>query len=305
MTHQLHEKLFVTGASGQLGRRVVAHLLDQGATHVIAGSRNLEALADLAERGATLRRTDFDDPTSLDAAFAGVDRLLIISVLDTPDDPPRRLRQHLAAVEAAARAGVKHIVYTSMQNPDADSPIPFAPDHAGTEAAIEQTGIPFTILRPNWYAELAFMWLPPVLSSGKWFSAAGDGKVAYLWRDDLARAAAAALLSDSAESRKLNISGADLLTAQDIITSVNEIFGVSAAVVPVSEEELAAGLRAAGLPEAQVAIFSSFDVNTRLGRVDSTDEDFQRLIGHRPRGLRDFLRENREALLGARQEASA
>ncbi|HDR9872856.1 TPA: SDR family oxidoreductase [Burkholderia cenocepacia] len=290
-------KLLVTGASGQLGRLVVEHLLAQGATGIIAGSRNPDALADFAARGVEVRRADFDDPASLDRAFAGADRILIISVLDTPDDPPRRLQQHRAAVEAAVRAGVKHIVYTSMQNPDSASPIPFAPDHTGTERAIEDTGIPFTILRPNWYAELAFMWLPPVLASGQWFSAAGDGKVAYLWRDDLALAAAAALQSDAAESRKLNISGADVLTAQEIIAAVNQIFGVSAILVPVSEEDLATGLRTSGLPEQQVAIFSAFDVNTRLGRVDSTDQDFEQLTGHRPRGLRDFLIEHREALL--------
>lgn len=296
--HQ-HPSLFVTGASGKLGRGVVEHLLNSGATHIIAGSRNPAALADLTSRGVEVRRADFDDPASLDLAFPGVERLLIISALDTPDDPPHRLRQHRAAVDAAARAGIKHIVYTSMQNPDGDSPMPFAPDHAGTEAAIEKTGIPFTILRPNWYADLAFMWVPPLLASGKLFSAAGDGRVAYLWRDDLARAAAAALLSDVRESRKLNISGSDALTPQEIVSAVNETFGVSASVVPVSKDELAAGLRAAGMPEAEVAVFSSLDVNTRLGRVDSTAEDFEQLVGHPPRGLRDFLAEHREALHAA------
>ncbi|SDG99847.1 NAD(P)H dehydrogenase (quinone) [Pseudomonas flavescens] len=298
-------RLFVTGASGQLGRRVVEHLLDSGATGIVAGSRTPDALAGLTTRGVELRRADFDDCASLDSAFAGIDHLLIISVLDTPDDPPRRLRRHLAAVAAAAKAGVKHITYTSMQAPGPDSPIPFAPDHRCTEEAIEATGIAHTILRPNWYTDIAFFWLPPVLASRQWFSAAEDGRVAYLWRDDLARAAAASLLAGGAHSRTLDISGPEALSPQEIIATVNEVFGTSAQVVPVSDAQRATGLRAAGLPEAQVAIFGAFDVNTRLGRVDTVNGEFKRLTGRKPRSLREFLLEHRDALLAASKPGAA
>lgn len=291
-------RLFVTGTGGHLGRRVVELLLDQGAD-VIAGSRNPEKLADLAERGAELRRADFDDPASLEQAFSGVDHLLIISVLDTPHDPPHRLRQHLTAVAAAAKAGVGHISYTSMQKPEPGSPIPFAGDHHGTEQAIRETGIPFTYLRPNWYADIAFMWAPPALASGQLASAAGEGRVAYLWRDDLAHAAAASLLAGGTESRTLDISGPEALTPQEIVDTLNDVFAAKVELAPVSDADLRAGLEAAGLPPTAVEIFTAFDINTRQGRVDTPDDDFRTLTGCKPRSLREFLTENRDALLAA------
>lgn len=295
MTESLKPRLFVTGAGGHLGRRVVELLLESGAT-VIAGSRNPENLADLAVRGAEIRRADFDDPSSLEQAFTGVDRLLVISVLDTPHDPPLRLRQHKAAVEAAAKAGVGSIVYTSMQKPEPDSPIPFAGDHYGTEQAIRDTGLPFTILRPNWYTDIAFMWAPQALASKKLTSAAGDGRVAYMWRDDLAHAAAAALLEGGSESRVLNVSGPEALTPQEITDTLNDVFGSQVELAQVSDEDLREGLESAGLPPGMVEVFTAFEVNTRMGRVDTVCDDFKTLTGREPRSLREYLIENRAAL---------
>ncbi len=111
-----NQTLLVTGASGQLGRRVVELLLEAGAGTVVAATRDPAKLADLAARGAVVRRADFDDEASLVEAFQGVDRLLLIST-DALDRPGRRLAQHEAAVRAAVSAGVGHIVYTSLTNP--------------------------------------------------------------------------------------------------------------------------------------------------------------------------------------------
>lgn len=291
-------RLFVTGAGGHLGRRVVELLLDAQAD-VIAGSRDPGMLADLAARRAELRRADFDDPQGLAEAFAGADRLLIISAPDTPQDPPLRLHQHLAAVEAAAKAGLGHITYTSMQKPEPGSPISFAPDHHGTEQAIARTGIPFTILRSNWYADSVFMWLPQVLATGRWVSAAGDGRVAHVWRDDLAAAAAASLLAGGTESRRLDISGPEALTAAEIVANVNEVFGASVALVPVSDADLAAGLANAGLPAPLVELLVAIDVNTRRGGVAAVSNAFERLTGQKPRSLRNYLLVHRDALRAA------
>lgn len=291
-------RLFVTGAGGHLGRRVVELLLDAQAD-VIAGSRDPGKLADLAARGAELRRADFDDPQGLAETFVGADRLLIISAPDTPQDPPLRLRQHLAAVEAAAKAGLGQLTYTSMQKPEPGSPIPFAPDHHGTEQAIARTGIPFTILRSNWYADSVFMWLPQVLATGRWVSAAGDGRVAHVWRDDLARAAAASLLAGGTESRRLDISGPEALTAAEIVAIVNEVFGASVALVPVSDADLAAGLANAGLPAPLVELLVAIDVNTRRGGVAAVSNAFERLTGQKPRSLRNYLLVHRDALRAA------
>src|SRR5580658_2444455 len=157
--------LFVTGASGQLGRRVVELLLEKGAGKIVAGTRKPEKLADLAGRGVSVRHADFENAKELEAALAGVDRVLIISS-DAIDRPGRRLAQHKAAVAAAASAGVKHAVYTSMPNPET-SPVVFAPDHLGTEQALAASGMSWTILRMCWYIEYLMMTLAPAVASGK------------------------------------------------------------------------------------------------------------------------------------------
>ncbi|PWC13368.1 SDR family oxidoreductase [Brenneria corticis] len=292
--------LLVTGASGHLGRRVVEYLLDGGAANVVAATRNPDGLADLAARGAETRKADFDDPATLQSAFAGVDRLLIVSAPDTPDDPSRRRRQHLAAVDAALKAGVRHIVYTSMLNPEPGSPIPFAPDHYGTEQAIEKSGIPFTILRPSWYADSVFLWLPPVLAAGQWYSAAGDGRTAHVWRDDLAKTAAAALVSATEESRRLAVTGPQALTPAEIVDIVNRVFDTRVELIPVSDADLRNGLTAAKLPAGVVELLTAIDINTRQGGVDVVGDAVERLTGEPPRSLHDFLVDNRAALLAAR-----
>lgn len=126
MNDTSQSRLLVTGASGHLGRKVVELLLDAGAANVVAASRDPGKLADLVARGAKTAKADFDDPATLDAAFAGVDQVLIIST-DALGTPGQRQRQHKAAVDAAVKAGVRRIVYTSMPNPEPGSLIPSRP----------------------------------------------------------------------------------------------------------------------------------------------------------------------------------
>ena len=164
--------LLVTGASGQLGRSVINHLLDTlkvPANRIIATTRTPANLADLAARGVTIRAADFDDQASLAKAFAGADRALIIST-DQVEVRGKRREQQLAAVAAARQAGVGHLLYTSMPNPEPGSPVVFAPDHYDTEQAIKASGIPYTIFRNGWYDENLFMALPQILASGQWYT---------------------------------------------------------------------------------------------------------------------------------------
>ena len=167
-------KILVTGASGNLGGLVIKHLLETenvAASDIVAVSRNTEKLADLAAKGVEVRAADFNDTASLAPAFAGVEKLLIVST-DALDGEGTRLKQHKTAVAAARQAGVARIHYTSLPRPD-ESVVGFAPDHLGTEVAIRESGIPFTFFRNNWYAENIFYSLPHALASGQWFSAAG------------------------------------------------------------------------------------------------------------------------------------
>lgn len=289
--------LLVTGASGQLGRRTVEILLEAKAGNVIAGTRDPSKVADLALKGAEVRKVDFDDP-ALAESLKGVDRLLLIST-DALDTPGKRLAQHKAAIEAAKKAGVKHIVYTSMPKPEPGSPISFAPDHYGTEQALEASGIGWTVLRNGWYQENLLHSLPSALASGKWFSAAGDGKVAHVAREDAAYAAAAALATPPSGNARYDITGVELLTTKEIAKLASEATGKPIEIVNVTDEQLTQGMIAAGMPAFLAPVFASFDTNTRKGNIAIVSDAVRKLTGRAPRPLKQFFAANKEALLHA------
>lgn len=283
---------FISGASGKLGRRVVELLLERGhAGRIVAGTRTPEKLAGIA--GIEARHSDYDDPKGLTAAASGADRVLLISHEFADEN---RLGRHLNAVAAVKEAGVGHIVYTSMPNPEPPSPIPFAGDHYGTEQAIKATGISHTLLRNIWYMENLLGSLPQVLKSGKWFSAAGDGTIAHATREDEARAAAGALLGASETSRTLTVTGPTLLTTRQIAAIASEVTGKPIEVIDVSDETLVGGLQQAGLPEPTAKLIASFDINTRLGRAAIATDAVEQLWGTKPTGVREFLTANKAAL---------
>jgi NAD(P)H dehydrogenase (quinone) len=292
--------LLVTGAAGQLGQRVIAHLLESrhvAPGRIVAATRAPEKLADLAARGIDVRRLDFDDPETLGPALAGVDRMLLIST-DALDRPGRRLEQHQAAVEAARRAGVKHVVYTSMPNPES-SLVLFAPDHLGTEQVLAASGLGWTILRNNWYMENLFMALPTALASGQWPSSAADGRVGYVAREDCARVAAAVLAAEEGADERYEVTGAESFTVEQVAAAVCEITGRPLAVVPVSDEQLQQGLLAAGIPPFLAPLLVSFDANIRAGKLDVVSDTVTRLTGRPPQTLRAFLEEHKAALAGS------
>lgn len=293
------DTLLVTGASGQLGRLVLDALLASGKVapaSIIATTRDTAKLADYAAKGITVRTADFDDPASLDAAFAGVSRVLIVST-DALDQPGKRLAQHKAAVAAAQKAGVKHILYTSMPQPD-DSLVTFAPDHLGTEEAIKATGIPYTILRDGWYAENLFMSLPHALETGAWYTATGEGRIAHITRADTAAALAGALLKAGDESRTYTLTGTKSRTAEEIAAVVSEATGKPLKVVHVTDAQLAEGLKAAGLPEGFIPTIVSFDANTREGKIAAVTGDAEALAGRKPTSFEDFVAASKAAFIG-------
>jgi len=186
---------------------------------------------------------------------------------DAWDRPGRRLQQHRSAIEAAAKAGVAHVVYTSIPRPEG-SPLLLAPDHAGTEDALRHSELPgWTVLRNHWYFENLFMSLPHVLNSGKWFTADGAMQSADIARDDLARAAAVVLAGKGSDKTTLTLSGAEALTKKEIARIVMETFGKPVEVIQVPLEELIQGMVGAGLPRPMADHLASFDINTAHGRV--------------------------------------
>jgi NAD(P)H dehydrogenase (quinone) len=287
MTDFRDRPIFVTGGSGQFGRLVTAELLARGATNVTAGTRDPSKIDDPRLRAA---RIDFDDPASLDAAFGGVERLLIVST-DALDGAGTRLRQHLAAVAAAKRSGVGHIVYTSMPTPAPDHPIFFAPDHLGTETAIRDSGTPYTILRNNWYFENTLMGIPAAIASGALYTSAGSGGLAHVAREDLAAAAAGALLSEKG-SAIYELSGPAAMTIDAQVAVFNEVLGTNIRVVHLDDETLRAGLTQAGLPEGLIALVVGADRAIREGRMGQVTDHVERLSGRTPQPFADWVRAN-------------
>jgi NAD(P)H dehydrogenase (quinone) len=287
----------VTGASGHLGQAVINHLLTTykvPANKIIATTREPQKLAALAAKGVTIRDANFDDEAHLTKAFAGATRLLLISTSSM--EPGLRLKQHVNAVKAAEKAGVGHVIYTSMPNPTS-SAVLFAPDHVGTEKALADSKIPgWTVLRNNWYFENLFYSLPQAFKSGTQYSAAAKGKTAYIGRDDLARAAAAVLSSDKGGKATYTLSGAKEFTVDEVASLASKATGKPLTVVHVPVEGLVQGIIGAGFPEGVARIFASFDVNIAQGGLSGTPSDFKTLTGVEPQGFEDWLKKNAAAL---------
>ncbi|MDQ1186395.1 SDR family oxidoreductase [Agrobacterium larrymoorei] len=292
-------KILVTGASGHLGQAIIRHLLetyDVPAANIVAASRDTAKLAGLAAKGVETRAADFDDASSLDSAFQGIDTLLIIST-DALAVPGQRLKQHKAAVAAAAKAGVKHLAYTSMPNPD-KSLVTFAPDHLGTEEAVKASGLPYTIIRNAWYLDNYLHGMPHNLASGQWFTATGNGKVSNISRDDCARAAAAALAKGKAENKTYTLTGPELLDADQIAALVSEATGKPLKAVKVSPEDLQKGIEGAGLPGFVAAMLASADANIAAGNFEILTDDYEILTGKKPESAAEFFKANKAALVG-------
>lgn len=285
------QTLLVTGASGQFGRIAVEELLARGATKVIAGTRDPAKLGELKAKGVEIRKVDFDDAGSLGAAFAGVDRVLIIST----DGIGKRVAQQTAAVSAAKAAGVKHIVYTSAPaaRPNADAGL--GVEHFWTEVAIANSGLDFTILRDHMYAENNLADAAHVVASGQLFGLIGDRGTAYVTRADAARTAAGALLT--AEGKSIDdVTGPAAITNVERAALYSKITGKPVTSIALPPADLKAGMVAAGLPEGFAGALVAFQVDAVLGFHGVVTDIVERYSGRKPQALESFLTENRAAL---------
>jgi NAD(P)H dehydrogenase (quinone) len=289
--------LLVTGAGGSLGGRVVELLLDAGAGPLIATTREPEKLARFASRGVDVRRADYSAPETLAPAFAGAARLLLIST-DAIHAPGARLTQHRAAVKAAAAAGIRHIVYTSVPSPHPSSSSVIFDDHFWTEQAIIESGLEWTMLRNNIYFEIALMGLQRALASGRLFAAAGDGAVSYVAREDCARAAAAALAN--ATGRVIyDVTGPAAVTRAELAATASRISGKPLSYVNLDPQQMRQGLLDAGLPPIIADAYVGFDVAASRGYHAIVTPAVEELTGRAPTSIDDFLAANRAGLVPA------
>ena len=270
-------KYAITGASGQLGRLTADQLLERvPASDVVLITRRPESLSEYAARGVDVRAGDFTDPASLPAAFAGIDRLLIVST----DAVGTRLPGQVAAVAAAADAGVARIAYTSITRPEPENPAAVVADHAGTEQALRDSGTRWTMLRNAIYADMQVPVLRQAAASGQLVTNVGAGRYAYVTRADCAAAAAAALVSDDADDTIFDITGPDSLSSNDLAALAGKLGGTDVAVVDVDDAAYVAGLvEHAGLPEPVAQLLASFHQAARLGYFEAVSDDFTKLTG--------------------------
>ena len=280
----------VTGASGQLGRKVADILLERlDPSQVVLLTRMPDALAAYSERGAVVRRADFDEPASLVDAFSGADRALLISALDFE----RRAGQHRAAIDAAKAAGVRHVIYTSIPEPEGN-PAAASPSHYATELVARDSGLAWTFLRNNLYSDFQVPVVAQAIASGQLVTSAGDGRVAYVARDDCAAAAAAVLVQDGHERKAYDITGPDAIGPADIAALAAELGRRPVEVVAVDDDALVAGMIDNGVPEAVAGILLSFVVAARAGFLDAVSSAVKELTGRAPTSLREIVTAARE-----------
>jgi NAD(P)H dehydrogenase (quinone) len=286
--------IIITGASGQLGRLTAELVLDRvPASEVILTTRRPEALSDLAERGASVRQADFDRPETLAEAFAGGERLLLIST----DDLDRRAAQHRAAIEAAREAGVLHVAYSSYLNPVEENPAVITPSHRDTENALRESGLVWTALRHAFYSEYRVPAGAQAIATGQLIHNNGDGKTAYVSRGDCAAAAAAVLTTEGHEDTAYDITGPESLSQGDVAALLSEVSGRPVEAVAIDDEAFIQGFASAGVPEPAAREFASYGRAIREGHIDQISGAVENLIGRAPRSLREVFEAHRDELL--------
>ena len=285
----------ITGASGQLGRLTAEALLEKvDPSEVVLVTRTPDALADLAERGADVRAGDFSAPASLSAAFAGAEKLLLISA----DIIGERVRHQHAAVDAAVAAGVRSIAYTSIVNPSDSNPGAAAADHRATEEHVRASGAAWTFLRNSIYSDMQVGPGAAALASGTLLTNAGDGRTAYVSRADCAAVAAAVLASDGHDGKAYDVTGPEALGARDLAALYAELGGKPVEPVFVDDDAwIAAMVEHAGLPEPLARTLSTFGIAARRGYAEPVSTAVQDLTGRAPQTVREVLEARLPALV--------
>ncbi len=277
MTAQTNSpRILVTGASGQLGRKVVEALLQRvPATSVVAGVRDMAKAVDLQAHGVEPRVADYDRPESLAAALRGVDRLLLIS----GNAVGQRTRQHTAVIAAAKAAGVKLIAYTSVLRADT-SKLGLAVEHKATEDALAASGVPHVLLRNGWYLENFAGRATTALQTGTLLTCAGEGRFSAATRADYAAAAAVVMASASGHAgQRLELAGSSSFSMPEFAALIARASGKSIACKNLSQADYEAALVKAGLPDFVAAILGNSDASAAAGWLQDDSRTLEKLIG--------------------------
>lgn len=264
-------KIAITGATGQLGRIVVEKLKEKVSTDsIVALVRSPQKAADL---GVETREADYNKPETLHRALEGIDTLLLIS----GSEVGRRAAQHQNVIEAAKKAGVKRIVYTSLLHADTSS-LSLAEEHLATEAALKKAGIPYTLLRNGWYTENYTGSALGALAGGAFIGSAGDGKISSATRADFAEAAVAVLTGEGHEGKTYELAGDEAYTLYDLAAEISRQTGENIPYKNLSEADYTASLTSFGLPEGLAQAIASWDVAASRGDLYDDSHQLSALI---------------------------
>jgi NAD(P)H dehydrogenase (quinone) len=266
----------VTAASGQLGRLVVESLLARGAApeSVVATSRDVSKLADLAERGVRTAELDYTRPDTIAAVIDAGDVVVLIS----SDAVGQRVPQHAAVIDAAKAAGAARVVYTSVLAAST-SPLVLAPEHKATEEHLAASGVPATLLRNGWYTENYVGEIATARESGVVAASVGDGRLASASRRDYAEAAAVAALDETTAGRTFELSGDHAWDFDEFAEALSVVTGRPVRYESLTPEQHAERLRGFGLDEGTVGFVVALDGNIRDGLLADTSGDLSGLIG--------------------------
>ncbi|HJF32188.1 MAG TPA: SDR family oxidoreductase [Sporosarcina psychrophila] len=282
-------KILVTGATGQLGSKIVESLIKTVPAEQLAVSvRNPEKAAGLKARGVDVRYGDFDKPETLDTAFSGIDRLLIISSSEVRlGGDEIRIKQHANAVAAAERANVKFIAFTSAPKAS-NSDFFLVPAYKATEEAIIKTGIPYSFIKNNWYLENEIGNIKGAMTGSPWITATGNGKVGWTLRRELAEATAAVLAGDGHENTIYELTGKPM-THKELASNLGAVLGKEIPFQQVDDDTYAEIMKGAGVPEDFLPMLTSTEKGIREGGLEVESDDLEKLLGRPATPIQEAL----------------
>jgi len=267
--------IVITGATGQLGRLVIQSLLGKvPAAQIVAAVRQPARAADLAALGVQVRQADYTQPATLDAAFKGATKLLLIS----SSEVGQRTEQHRNVIDAAKRAGVALLAYTSLLHADT-SPLGLAAEHRATEDYLEASGLPYVLLRNSWYTENYLASIAPALQHGAYIGSAGEGRIASAARADYAEAAAAVLTQDGHAGKRYELAGDTAYTLSEFAAELSRQSGKTVPYVNLPQADYRAALLGAGVLEPLADLLADSDVGASKGGLYDGGKQLSALIG--------------------------
>ncbi len=277
----------ITAATGQLGQLVVEQLLAKvPARQIVAVVRNPAKAAALAARGVTVRQGDYTDTGALEKAFAGIEKVLLIS----SSEFGQRAKQHANVIQAAQRAGVKLLVYTSLLRADT-TPLNLGPEHAETEKTLKASGLPYVILRNGWYHENYTASVPAALAHSAFVGSVGSSRISSAARADYAAAAAVALTGGAKLNHTYELAGDTAYTLTEFTAELSRQSGKNIPYVNLPEAEYAGMLLKAGLPPPLAHGLASWDVSASQGALFDDHRELSKLIGRPTTPVREAIRQ--------------